>query len=161
MATSVADRLRWALDLSDFVTVPLATGAALLATPSVGPSTICGLAAGAIGWTMIEYGVHRALHAKRLPVFTQAHAILRRAHIRHHQHPVDLPGGTLWSSLIILVLIVVAICCPALASAVAGLLAGYFVFLVLHHGEHHGWDLSAVGHLAERRDFDGPTLSCA
>ena len=140
----MANRLRRALDLSDFVSVPLAaigcSAVVLLSSPGFG--AILGIASGAMAWTIVEYAVHRALHSRRFPR-------LRALHMRHHQHPAAASGGTLYSSLIVLALLATAIASMAAAPMVLGIYAGYYVFLLLHHGEHHGWDLSAVGHLAE------------
>ena len=144
----MAKLVRQALDQSDFATVPLAIAACLAIWPArdaaapdiaLGVMEVC---SGLIGWTLVEYAVHRMLHDKRFPR-------LRKLHMAHHQHPTEASGGTLFSSLIILVLVGAAVVCPPAAPTVLGIFVGYFAFIVHHHGEHHGWDLSRVADLAD------------
>ena len=144
----MANPVRQALDYADFATVPLAIAACLSIWPArdaAAPEILLGavdVALGATAWTLVEYVVHRALHDKRLPQ-------LRALHMRHHQHPAEASGGTLYSSAIILVLLATAIMWLPVAPAILGFLVGYLAFIVLHHAEHHGWDLSRVADLAE------------
>jgi len=90
--------------------------------------------AGLVGWTLIEYLLHRLLfhHAP----------ILARIHERHHNSPEDLIGTPAWASAAI-ALIAVAI--PAVAmvgfdlgtAATAGLVAGYLWYVLIHYATHH------------------------
>ena len=146
----MANALRRALDHSDFVTVPLAVIAIAAIPPA--PGFLACLAESFLGvllWSLLEYWVHRALHARNAPVLDHAHRVLRRAHVAHHQHPKAAPGGTLYSTSIILFLIGLAMFAPAIKTVILGFVVGYFLFIVLHHAEHHGWNLSLVDGLAE------------
>jgi sterol desaturase/sphingolipid hydroxylase (fatty acid hydroxylase superfamily) len=141
------------VDHADFVTVPLALlTVAYSQTPCLGElaAYLTTFAAGAVLWTFIEYWVHRALHMRDFPLLPAVHARLRAAHIKHHQNPSELPGGTLYSSAILLAVVIVGFAVPAVSSLFLGVLFGYLVFIVLHYAEHHGVRLGGpiVGRLA-------------
>ena len=138
-------RIRAALAYSDFLTVPMAIADVLVYRPPASTVASGGIAAGALAWTFIEYWVHRGLHSKRFLDF----------HMRHHQHPTDASGGTLYSSAVILTLVLIAVGVPAMAPAIAGVLLGYLWFIVLHHAEHHGVRLrgSVLTRLAANHDL--------
>jgi Fatty acid hydroxylase superfamily len=135
------------IDQCDFITVPLALlTIAYSHTPRVGnlPAYLVAFVAGFVLWTFIEYWVHRALHMWHFPLFPAVHACLRAAHIRHHQNPVEPPGGTLYSSAIILVVVIFCFAVPAVSTIFLGFLFGYLVFIALHYAEHHGVRLRAT-----------------
>lgn len=122
--------MRDLLKLSDFAMVPLAIGVLFLCTPL--DAVYLPLAfAGLVGWTLAEYATHRAFHHPRLRT-------VRAAHMRHHQHPRELVGGTAYTTVLIGVLVVA---CgrylPAAAPALQGFLAGYLAFCFLHAANHH------------------------
>ena len=90
--------------------------------------------AGLVGWTLIEYLLHRLLfhHA---PILSQIHE-------RHHHSPQDLIGTPAWASMMI-GLIAVAI--PSWAAlgfdlgtaATAGLVTVYLWYVFVHYATHH------------------------
>ena len=129
----MVSRIRAALAYSDFLTVPMAIADVLVYRPPASIVAIGGIAAGALAWTLIEYWVHRALHLRSLRRMRAP-----RAHMRHHAYPREAPGGTLYSSAIVLFLVLIAVGVAAMAPAIAGVLLGYLWFIVLHHAEHHG-----------------------
>lgn len=154
-------RLARYIDNADFVTVPLALlTVAYSQAPRLGElaAYLVTFVAGFVLWTFIEYWVHRALHMRNFPLFPAVHARLQAAHIRHHQNPAESPGGTLYSSAIILVLVIVGFAAPVVSSIFLGVLFGYLVFIVLHYAEHHGVRLRgpivarlAANHVAHHR----------
>ncbi len=89
---------------------------------------------GLVGWTLIEYLLHRALfhHAP----------ILTRMHERHHHSPQELIGTPAWASVLI-ALIAVAI--PFVATlgfdlgtaATGGMATGYLWYVFVHYATHH------------------------
>jgi len=91
-------------------------------------------AAGLVGWTLIEYLLHRALfhHAP----------IIAPIHERHHHSPQDFIGTPAWASVLI-ALIAAAI--PSIAllgfdfgtALTAGLVAGYLWYVFVHYTTHH------------------------
>ena len=90
--------------------------------------------AGLIGWTLIEYLLHRA-------VFHHA-PVLARIHEAHHHSPRELIGTPAWASVLIGV---IAVASPAWAvlgfglgtAATAGLVTGYLWFVFVHYTIHH------------------------
>jgi sterol desaturase/sphingolipid hydroxylase (fatty acid hydroxylase superfamily) len=91
-------------------------------------------AAGLVGWTLIEYLLHRVLfhHAP----------ILSAIHERHHHSPMDLIGTPAWASLVLGVIAVASPLWAALGfdlgtAATAGLVTGYLWYVVVHYGSHH------------------------
>jgi sterol desaturase/sphingolipid hydroxylase (fatty acid hydroxylase superfamily) len=125
-----AELWQWVRHFGDFVTIPAAIVVfAALGGVSRLPLVVVGLAA----WTLVEYLMHRfAFH--RVPLG-------KRLHQLHHDHPADQDAER--SSL----------STPLLASPFglavlggfglddgsaifAGLLAGYLVFIAVHHAVH-------------------------
>lgn len=90
--------------------------------------------AGAVGWTLLEYLLHRGLfhHAP----------ILSAIHERHHQSPNDLIGTPVWASVLIGM---IAVASPAWAAlgfdlgtaATAGLVSAYLWYVFVHYATHH------------------------
>lgn len=129
---------------SDFMTVPLALVAiCLLRLPHVHglAAYLLAFAAGATAWTFIEYWVHRALHMRSFPGLKALHGLTRAGHMRHHQKPAEAPGGTLYSTAIILAFFLTAVWAPTVVPELLGFLVGYLVFITLHHAEHHAVEL--------------------
>jgi sterol desaturase/sphingolipid hydroxylase (fatty acid hydroxylase superfamily) len=78
-------------------------------------------AAGLVGWTLIEYVLHRVLF---------------------HHAPMDLIGTPAWASLVLGVIAVASPLWAALGfdlgtAATAGLVTGYLWYVVVHYGSHH------------------------
>src|SRR6185437_14330414 len=95
---------------------------------------VIGYGSGLIGWTLIEYLLHRILfhHA---PILSQIHA-------RHHESPRELIGTPAWASLL---LGLMAIGGPSwkilgfdLGTAViTGIVTGYLWYVFVHYAIHH------------------------
>lgn len=98
---------------------------------------VIGYGSGLIGWTLIEYLLHRLLF-HHVPILSQIHA-------RHHESPQELIGTPAWASLL---LGSVAIGGPSWeilgfdrATAVtAGIFTGYLWYVFVHYAIHH-WRL--------------------
>jgi sterol desaturase/sphingolipid hydroxylase (fatty acid hydroxylase superfamily) len=93
--------------------------------------------AGLVGWTLIEYLLHRVLfhHA---PILSQIHE-------RHHHSPMDLIGTPAWASALIGLMAVAIPSWAALGfdlgtAATAGLVSGYLWYVFVHYATHH-WRL--------------------
>jgi sterol desaturase/sphingolipid hydroxylase (fatty acid hydroxylase superfamily) len=89
---------------------------------------------GLIGWTLIEYLLHRVLfhHA---PVLSQIHAL-------HHHSPQELIGTPAWASVL---LGLIAVASPSWVTlgfdlgtaATAGFVTGYLWYVFVHYATHH------------------------
>jgi sterol desaturase/sphingolipid hydroxylase (fatty acid hydroxylase superfamily) len=150
-----ADLWRWIRHFGDFVTIPLA----IVVLASVGgtsrlPLVVVGLAA----WTLVEYLMHRFVF-HRFPIGTRLHQL-------HHDRPSDpdaersslstplvaAPFGlALWGAFGL----------EDGSSMFAGLLAGYLVFIAVHHIVHRwpvgpdSWLYSIkLRHVAHHRQED-------
>lgn len=91
-------------------------------------------ASGLVGWTLIEYLLHRA-------IFHHA-PILAQIHERHHLRPIDLIGTPAWASVSIALISVAIPCWIALGfdfgtAATAGLAVGYLWYVFVHYTTHH------------------------
>ena len=104
------------------------------APPGQGASLALWAAGGAVGWTLVEYLLHRfVLHGLRP---------FSRWHAEHHRRPTALIASP---TLLSATLFVAGAALPAwwllgpwAASAVmAGLLGGYLVYGLAHHAVHH------------------------
>lgn len=112
--------------------VLLALGALLLARPP-DPRLLGWVVAGALGWTLLEYLLHRfVLHG--LPPF-------KRWHAEHHRRPTALIAApTLLTTTLFVALLVL----PGLAwlgvwptaALSLGLLGGYLAYGLIHHAIH-------------------------
>ncbi len=114
------------LKLTDFAVVPMAICGLVVGRAETWVSLI-GYGVGFLMWTFVEYWVHRLFHR----------GALRRSHWVHHQHPEKLIGGTLYSTLVIVLLCLMVCSLPGLAPIVSGFLIGYFIFIFLHWSFHH------------------------
>ena len=130
---------------------PLVLVATLLAFRSATPpqpaiwATVYG--SGLVGWTLIEYLVHRVMfhHA---PIFS-------RIHQRHHLSPMELIGTPAWASALICL---IAVAIPNWAAfgigsgtaATAGLVTGYLWYVLVHYATHH-WRLRRDSYLYRAR----------
>jgi sterol desaturase/sphingolipid hydroxylase (fatty acid hydroxylase superfamily) len=91
-------------------------------------------ACGLVGWTLIEYLLHRVLF-HRAP-------LLSRVHELHHSSPQDLIGTPAWVSAIIGLVSVACPLCLVLGfdagiAATAGLATGYLWYVFVHYTTHH------------------------
>jgi cyclopropane-fatty-acyl-phospholipid synthase len=102
--------------------------------------------AGTLGWTLMEYGLHRfVLH--RLQPFKRWHAL-------HHERPAALIATP---TALTAALFVVFVAAPSawlaplwLASALdLGVMLGYLAYIVTHHRVHHGH--TSLGWLRQRQ----------
>jgi len=89
---------------------------------------------GLVGWTLIEYLLHRVLfhHAP----------ILSLIHERHHRSPQDLIGTPAWASLLLGLIVVATPSWAALGfdlgtATTAGLVTGYLWYVFVHYATHH------------------------
>ncbi len=89
---------------------------------------------GLVGWTLIEYLLHRVLfhHAP----------ILSKIHARHHHAPQDLIGTPAWASALIGLIVVASPSWATLGfglgtAATAGLVTGYLWYDFVHYASHH------------------------
>lgn len=103
--------------------------------------------AGLVGWTLIEYFLHRALfhHA---PILSQIHE-------RHHHSPQELIGTPAWASIAIGLIAVAIPSWEALGfdlatAATAGLVTGYLWYVFVHYAIHH-WQLRRASYLYRAR----------
>lgn len=120
-----------------FLFPPLVFIAALLTFRSPVAPSLAALAivyvAGVIGWTLIEYWLHRLLfhHAP----------VLAPIHEAHHHSPQELIGTPGWASVLIGVIVVAGPAWAALGlglgtAATAGLATGYLWFVFVHYAIH-------------------------
>lgn len=89
---------------------------------------------GLIGWTLLEYLLHR--------VFFHHAPIVSRIHERHHDSPNELIGTPAWVSVLIGLIGIAAPLCAALGfdlgtAVTAGLVAGYLWYVFVHYASHH------------------------
>ncbi len=89
---------------------------------------------GLVGWTIIEYFLHRVLfhHA---PILSQIHE-------SHHHSPQDLIGTPAWASVLVGLIAVAGPCWVVLGfdlgtAATAGLVNGYLWYVFVHYATHH------------------------
>jgi len=103
--------------------------------------------AGLVGWTLIEYLLHRVLfhHA---PILSQIHE-------QHHRSPMDLIGTPAWASALIGLMAVAIPSWTVLGfnlgtAATAGLVTGYLWYVFVHYATHH-WRLRRGSYLYRAR----------
>ena len=89
---------------------------------------------GLVGWTLIEYLLHRVL-------FHQA-PVLSQLHERHHRSPQDLIGTPAWVSTLVGVLFVAGPSWTALGfglgtTVTGGFVTGYLWYVLVHYATHH------------------------
>ena len=91
------------------------------------------LAAGAAGWTLLEYVLHRAI-LHRVRFFDRMHDV-------HHENPNSLVGTPTWLTAPLGALALMPLWVfseLSLASGLtAGLMVGYLSYVALHHALHH------------------------
>ena len=93
-----------------------------------------GCGGGLIGWTFIEYLLHRVLfhHA---PVLSQIHA-------SHHQSPQELIGTPAWASVILGLIVIGGPSWETLGfnlgtAVTTGVVTGYLWYVFVHYAIHH------------------------
>ncbi len=125
--------------VADFVlyglAVALMSAVLLRGAPGISRTEIGAMAlAGFVGWTLVEYAMHRFVLHGLLP--------FRRWHALHHERPRARIGTpTTLSMLVFLVFAFLPAWMlggPWRAGAVTlGLVAGYLAYTLVHHGTHH------------------------
>jgi sterol desaturase/sphingolipid hydroxylase (fatty acid hydroxylase superfamily) len=129
----------------------LALGVSQFSGPSL--AALAAMAAGFVGWGLLEYGLHRwILHGPP--------TIARVNHAYHHADPTLLIGTPIFVILIgasgIWLLLSLLIPASLAAFVVFGLYAGYNGFAIVHHlGHHHSGRLASlriVGRLEQFHD---------
>jgi sterol desaturase/sphingolipid hydroxylase (fatty acid hydroxylase superfamily) len=97
------------------------------------PGWLLAVLCGATGWTLLEYGLHRIVFHKLGPVVAM--------HALHHAVPRALIGAPTWLTagvFLVTLYAPLALFAPrGLASGItAGVVAGYLVYVTLHHVVH-------------------------
>lgn len=115
-------------------TVSLLAGLLLGSPPAQWLQTSALVAAGVLGWTAVEYGMHRFVLHGMEP--------FRRWHAAHHARPTALvfTPTVLSASLIGVLVFLPALLWGSIWPACAltlGVLAGYLAYAVTHHATHH------------------------
>ena len=122
----------------DFVAIPIAVAAMVaFAIVRSGASAALPLAlsfaSGLLGWTLVEYFIHRVVY-HRIPIFSQFHDA-------HHANPDAFLG---FPSFVSSGLIIAAIFLPAYdlnltiaCGLTSGMLVGYGYYMLVHHATHH------------------------
>jgi sterol desaturase/sphingolipid hydroxylase (fatty acid hydroxylase superfamily) len=87
-----------------------------------------------LGWTLIEYWLHR--------VFFHHVPIVSAIHERHHESPHELIGTPAWASVLLGMIAVASPAWVALGfnlgtAATAGLVTGYLWYVFVHYATHH------------------------
>lgn len=119
---------------TDFVLAPLAALTLvhfeLYRRPSAG--MLAWIAAGVVLWTLAEYLIHRFAF----------HGPLRALHDVHHRRPAAYIGVASWGTAplfaLVWLMLIVATSAPIANPLMAGLLAGYTAYIVIHDRMHHG-----------------------
>jgi sterol desaturase/sphingolipid hydroxylase (fatty acid hydroxylase superfamily) len=118
----------------DFVTVPIAIIVLTIFAARAGVGLALSLiAAGFAVWTLLEYLLHRfAMH-----MFQPGY----RLHQPHHDHPVNMKAersslSTLFIAAAVGFLLMASFGLNAGMATLAGLLLGYYGFIVVHHAVH-------------------------
>ena len=87
---------------------------------------------GAALWTLVEYVMHRVVY-HRIPIFERYHAI-------HHTDPrayVGAPPMVRTAAVFLISFVPLVAISPILANAISvGMLAGYTVYMIVHHACH-------------------------
>jgi sterol desaturase/sphingolipid hydroxylase (fatty acid hydroxylase superfamily) len=125
-----ADLWRWVRHFGDFVTIPIAI---LILAGAGGVSRLPLVVVGLAAWTLVEYLMHRFVF-HRFPIG-------KRLHQLHHDHPADPDAerSSLSTPLVAAPFALVVLGLFGLddgAPIFAGLLAGYLVFIAVHHAVH-------------------------
>lgn len=132
----------YAADVALYTVAVVAGGVMLLALgpPALWRPLLACTAAGLVGWTAIEYGLHRfVLHGL---------APFSHWHLQHHQRPSalicapTLLSASLIGGLIYLPALLASDVWCALAFTF-GVLIGYLAYTVTHHATHH-WRADGV-----------------
>lgn len=128
---------KWAYHADFFVYPVLIAGAAVSslwhAAPRVAQQWFGAVVLGVLGWTAIEYALHRWL-LHRVPPF-------RRLHGSHHEHPGALIGTPTWLSASLFLGAWAALAheasAPMAGGLATGLMLGYLAYAFIHDAVHH------------------------
>jgi len=110
------------------------------APPQAGTETAISVVAGLLGWSLIEYAMHRLVFHGIQP--------FQRLHAEHHRRPQALIATP---TVLSVILIVVFVWLPATllvgvwsgCGVTLGVTTGYFAYGVIHHAVHHWRSRSA------------------
>jgi sterol desaturase/sphingolipid hydroxylase (fatty acid hydroxylase superfamily) len=106
----------------DFFSMPLFIGLAVYLAPlDIGQAF-----AGLLGWTLVEYLVHRFLF----------HSLYRREHWTHHVDVLAFIGVSSWKTSSAFALFLLFAWYTQLTSVFAGAVTGYFFYISVHYVMH-------------------------
>lgn len=123
------------------------------------PTSLILVVSGLLGWSLMEYAVHRfVLHGI---------APFRHWHARHHERPTALiytPSALSATSIATFVFLPVWLLCnwQRACALTLGVSTGYLVYTITHHAIHHGCTRSAwlkqrqLWHGRHHRSIDHP-----
>jgi sterol desaturase/sphingolipid hydroxylase (fatty acid hydroxylase superfamily) len=106
----------------DFFTAPLFVVLALCIAPFHPGQTLAGL----LGWSLVEYSMHRFVF----------HSLYRREHWTHHRDVLAYIGISGWKTSSAYAGLLWLAWLTDLTSAFAGLVVGYFCYISLHYVIH-------------------------
>jgi len=106
----------------DFFSVPLFVILALYLAPFDPGLAIAGL----LGWTLVEYGVHRFLF----------HSLYRHEHWTHHVDVLAFIGVSSWKTSSALAVLLLLAWYGQLTSVFVGAVVGYFYYISVHYVMH-------------------------
>jgi sterol desaturase/sphingolipid hydroxylase (fatty acid hydroxylase superfamily) len=132
---------------ADFVLCPILAAGLVAAAlvhgglPNVGP-VLLAVVAGVIGWTLVEYAIHRSIYHRVQP--------FQGYHDAHHDDPKALIGAPSVIGIVIIFAVVflplLPLGLPVACGGVSGFILGYFAYMMVHHASHH-WDIRPGTHL--------------
>lgn len=109
-------------------------------------------AGGLFAWTLLEWGVHRAMHVRTR---SRAFSRIQEPHLRHHREPNNLVSSVIMLRagipLAALLFGVTLVVFRDLRDAVvfhAGLMTGYVLYEFIHLHCHAGWHVPGLRALA-------------
>ncbi|WP_027521755.1 sterol desaturase family protein [Bradyrhizobium sp. Ec3.3] len=113
---------------SEFIVAPILASILFLTSGLALPAFVTLFVAGALLWTLAEYGVHRYVHVSH---------VLAPSHRRHHAVPDEVIEQSFWQIWVGFTVVY----CVAGDAVLAGVLTAYTWYLFVHECAHHrrGW----------------------